>query len=475
MKNSGNEEMVQTGQKPPGFAYKILRLFTVVRPGETLTALLLTLNVYLIFVAYYIIKPVREALILAGKGPEWKSYLGAVIAVLLIFVIKIFSNIASKLPRQKLITWVTLFFISNLVIFYTLSLTEIGLGTMGIIFFIWMGIFNVMVVAQFWGFANDIYTPEAGKRLFPLIAFGATFGAFSGSAIAAWLVIPLGLYQMMLVAGGILGICILLTRITHMREMKRAESTATEVSQEEEAGKKEQEKPLEKGGAFRLVFKKRYLLYIAFLVLLLNFINTNGEYILGEYVTRTAKEAVEMGTTGGLSLEEFIGKFYAGFMKYFNLAALLIQLFLVSRIFKWFGVRIALLFLPIIALGGYFFISLGASLMLVHWVKVAENGTDYSLMNTTRHSLFLITSREEKYKAQAVIKTFFQRAGDVSSALIVFLGTTYLAFNTERFAGFNIVLLIIMIFICFLIMKEHKKLSAKKTELDVEYMKTDKK
>ena len=111
--------------------------------------------------------------------------------------------------------------------------------------------------------------------------------------------------------------------------------------------------------------------------------------------------------------------------------------------------------------------------MLVHWVKVAENSTDYSLMNTTRHSLFLITSREEKYKAQTVIKTFFQRAGDVSSALIVFLGTTYLAFNTEKFAGFNIVLLIIMIFICFLIMKEHKKLSAKKTEHKVEYMKTD--
>jgi len=475
MKNSGNNEMMQTGQKPSGFAYKILRLFTVVHPGETLTALLLMLNVYLIFVAYYIIKPVREALILAGKGAEWKSYLSAAIAVLLIFVIKIFSNIASRLPRQKLITWVTFFFISNLVIFYALSLTEIELGTMGIIFFIWMGIFNVMVVAQFWGFASDIYTPEAGKRLFPLIAFGATFGAFSGSTIADWLVIPLGLYQMMLVAGGILGICILLTRITHMREMKRAESTAAEVSQEEETGKKEQEKPLEKGGAFRLVFKKRYLLYIALLVLLLNFINTNGEYILAEYVTRTAKEAVEMGTAGGLSLEEFIGKFYAGFMKYFNLAALLIQLFLVSRIFKWFGIRIALLFLPIIALGGYFFISLGASLMLVHWVKVAENGTDYSLMNTTRHSLFLITSREEKYKAQAVIKTFFQRAGDVSSALIVFLGTTYLAFNTERFAEFNIVLIMIMIFICFLIMKEHKKLSAKKTEYDVEYMKTDKK
>jgi AAA family ATP:ADP antiporter len=399
-------------------------------------------------------------LILSGKGAEIKSYLSAAIAVLLIFVVKAFSGIASRFPRQKLVAWVTLFFISNLVIFYGLSFSGIELGTMGLIFFIWVGIFNVMVVAQFWGFANDIYTPEAGKRLFPMVAFGATFGAFSGSAIAEWLVEPVGLYQMMLVAGGVLGICILLTWIIHTREVKKTESTIASPEQVENQAQIEKEKPLEKGGGFQLLFKKRYLLYIALLVLLLNFINTNGEYILGDYVERTGKEAVEMGTTT-LTLEEFIGKFYAGFMKYFNLVAMLIQLFLVSRIFKWFGVRIALLFLPFLALGGYFLIALGASLMLVHWVKVAENGTDYSLMNTTRHSLFLVTSREEKYKAKAATDTFFHRAGDVLSALIVFLGTSYFAFKTEGFAAFNLILVVLMLFICFLIMKEHKKLSAR--------------
>ncbi len=111
--------------------------------------------------------------------------------------------------------------------------------------------------------------------------------------------------------------------------------------------------------------------------------------------------------------------------------------------------------------------------MLVHWVKVAENGTDYSLMNTTRHSLFLITSREEKYKAQAVIKTFFHRSGDVMSAILIFLGTTYLAFNVESFAMVNVVLVFIWIILGILILQEHKKLSAKKTEHQVEYMKTD--
>jgi len=459
--------MMKTEEKPAGFIYKILRILTVIHPGEGLTAFLFTLIFFLLFLAYYIIKPVRSALILAGKGAVTKSYLSAAIAVLLVFVVKAFCNIASKFPRQKLITWVTLFFISNLVIFYFLSLGDISLGTIGILFFIWMGIFNVMVVAQFWGFANDIYTEEAGKRLFPLLAFGATFGSYSGSAILEWLVEPLGLYQMMLVAGGFLGICIVLTWIVHTRELKRAKHSVAEVSPQEESSQKEQEKPLEKGGGFRLVFKKRYLLYIALFVMLLNFVNTNGEFIKDDLFKKAAIKAVETGTAGELNEAEYIGKIDAGWMKYFNLIAMFIQIFLVSRIFKWLGVRAAIFFLPIIALGGYFLIALIASFGLVYWVKAIENGTDYSLMNTTRHSLFLITSRQEKYKAQAATKTFFHRAGDVLSALIVFLGTTYWAFNTKRFAAFNVVLIAIWIILGILIFREHKRLSAERRPYQV--------
>ena len=459
MRKSKTEKMYHSRKESSGFIYKILRAFTIIHPGEASTAFLLIINIFLILVAYYIIKPVREALILAGKGAEWKSYLSAAIAVLLIFVVKAFSSIASRFPRQKLISWVTLFFISNLIIFYLLSFTGISLGTMGILFFIWMGVFNVMVVAQFWGFANDIYSEKAGKRLFPLVAFGATFGAFSGSTIANWLVEPLGLYQMMLVAGGVLGICILLTLIIHHKELKRSGERRDKTGLTEGPKEKEKEKPLVKGGGFELVFKKKYLLYIAFFVLLLNFVNTNGEYILGKIVENAAKEAVAAGTAGGMDVKEFIGKFMAGFMRDFNLVSMFIQLFIVSRIFKWFGVRLALFFLPVIAMGGYFFVALGASLMLVRWVKVMENGTDYSLMNTTRHALFLITSREEKYKAKAATDTFFHRAGDVLSAAIVFLGTGYLAFNTEKFAMFNVALILIWIALGVLIFREHKRIS----------------
>jgi len=464
MKNSGNEEM---GQKAPGFAYKILGLFTVVHPGEALTAFLLTLNIFLLLTAYYILKPIRDALVVEEWGAEIKLYLNAVAAVLLIFVVKIFSSIASRFPRQKLITWVTLFFISNIGIFYILHLSGVGPGTMGIVFFIWVGIFNLVVIAQFWAFANDLYTEDEGKRLFPLIAFGAVFGGFAGGIITNWLVEPIGKYQLLLLSGGILGICILFTWIIHRIEIKRIEAKVSKASEEEKQKVEVQEKPLEKGGAFQLLFKSRYLLYIGFFVLLMNFINTNGVYILDKVGEIAAAKATEA---------EFMTKFYASFYNIQNLFAMFVQLFVVSRVFKWFGVRVAIFILPVLALGGYFFVSLGAALVLVKWVKALENGADYSLVNTARHSLFLITSREEKYKAQAVTKTFFHRAGDVLAALLVFSCTTFLAFFTiENVAMVNVVLVLIWITICIVIFKEHKKLSAKKAEYDVEYMKTDQK
>jgi AAA family ATP:ADP antiporter len=415
--------------------------------------------------AYYIIKPVRDALILEEWTPEVKNYVSAAIAVLLVFAVKIYSSMASKFARQHLITWVTLFFISNLVLFYALHLGGVGPGVTGMIFYIWASIFNVIVVAQFWGFANDIYTEEAGKRMFPLIAFGATFGGYSGGRITAKLVSPLGTYQLMLVAGGILGICILLTWIIHRRDIRKKEGKDLESHQGQESNEADKEKPVEKGGAFRLVFKKKYLLYIAFFVLVLNFVNTNGVYMLDTVAKNSAIKAAEAGTAGGLEMGQFLTKFYAGFYNIQNFFAMIVQLFIVSRIFKWFGVRRALFFLPALALGGYFALSFGAALILVKWVKALENGLDYSLMNTTRHSLYLITPRVEKYKAQAVTKTFFHRAGDVLSAILIFTGTTFLAFRIENIAMMNVILVIIWISLGALIYREHKRLSGQKPSM----------
>jgi len=145
---------------------------------------------------------------------------------------------------------------------------------------------------------------------------------------------------------------------------------------------------------------------------------------------------------------------------------LLIQLFLVSRIFKYLGIRIAILILPIIAMGGYLLLAFYPVLGIVRWAKTAENATDYSLNNTVRHALFLPTNREEKYKAKQAIDSFFHRSGDVLSALIVFLGTQLLAFRTSHFALFNLLLVVIWLVLAFRIGILNKRLIEQKEGVD---------
>ncbi|HMB71921.1 MAG TPA: hypothetical protein VKU85_21615, partial [bacterium] len=203
---------------------RLLGVFTEVRTGEAGTSLLLALNVFLLLTTYYIVKPVREALILVGGGAEVKSYAAAGQALLLLLAVPAYAALVSRMQRRTLINVVTLFFAACMVGFYLLAAA--GVPNVGVAFFLWVGIYNLMVPAQFWSFANDLYTPEQGKRLFVIVAFGASLGAVMGSWIAGLLVAPLGVNQMLLVAAALLTATLLLTNAIDVRERRRAQAGA---------------------------------------------------------------------------------------------------------------------------------------------------------------------------------------------------------------------------------------------------------
>jgi AAA family ATP:ADP antiporter len=430
---------------------RLLSLFAPVQPHEGVTVLLLMVNVFLLLGCYYIVKPVREALILAGEGAEVKSYAAAVMAVLLVFLVPAYGAFASRVNRLRLITWVTLFFIANLVVFYLLGRAKTP--HLGVAFFLWVGIFNLMIVAQFWSFANDVYTPEQGKRLFAIVAFGSSLGAIVGAWVAKPLIGALGTTTPLIVAAALLGASLFLTRAVHAREHRAYGAGGRPVSDAE---------PLGRDGGFQLVLRERYLLLIALLMVVLNVVNTNGEFILGKTLSGAADQLIARGQTGGVDPGEFkgrfIGQFYAGFFTWVNVVSAVVQLFVVSRILKWFGVRAALFALPVIALGGYAVLAVTPIIGLIRTVKVMENATDYSLQNTARQALFLPTSREAKYKAKAAIDTFFVRAGDVLSAGVVF-AVTSLALGTTAVAGINIILVLVWLAIVWGIAREHRRLT----------------
>ncbi len=251
-------------------------------------------------------------------------------------------------------------------------------------------------------------------------------------------------YLLMLLAAAGLGISIFIGHRVSRREGRT-------VSAEEATSA---EKPLGKEGGFKLVFTQRYLLLIAILILLMNVVNTTGGFILDKVVTiELAAEAADDSR-----MQAMIGQFYGSFYGWQNLLGFLIQLFLVSRVFKYIGIRGALFVLPCLALGSYALFIAAPVLAIIRIVKLAENSTDYSHQNTVRRALFLPTSREAKYKAKTAIDTFFWRLGDMLQAGVVFVGVQ-LAFAIQHFAIANLIFVGIWLLIAWAIAREHKRLS----------------
>jgi AAA family ATP:ADP antiporter len=410
----------------PPFVQRLLSPIAEVHPDETASALLMTLLMFLILGAYYELKTAREVFILSEGGAEVKSYSAAGQALLLLGLVPAYGAFASRVNRERLVTWVTLFFVANLLVFA--ATYQMG-WRIGVPYFLWIGIFNVMVIAQFWAFANDLYTPEQGKRLFPLIGVGSSLGAWVGSIRAGQLVSAQGPLRLLLSGAAILIVCALLARIVSRMTTKRQEPRAAAAVEE----------PLGKAGGFELIRKDRYLLLIAALAVFLNVVNTTGEYLFGRYVVEQAAILHGSGAESAAARERFIGETYSRLFSTVNLVGFLLQMFVVSRVFKHLGVGKSLFIHPLVAFIGYLLMLRAPSIQLMAWLKVADNSIDYSLGNTTKQALWLPTSREAKYKAKQAVDSFFVRAGDVATAGIVFAAER-LALAIPAIAAVNLAL-----------------------------------
>jgi AAA family ATP:ADP antiporter len=415
----------------------VLRLFAKVEPAEAVTAVVMTFIVFLLLTAYYLLKVAREPLILTQGGAEVKQYASAGQALLLVVVVRAYSEVARRVGRMKLLTIVYLFFVSNLVVFAALARTPLHIG---VAFFLWVGIFNYTAIAQFWAFAADIYTPEQGKRLFAILGIGSSVGAFTGSYIAGALA-RFGPEALMTTAAVLLVVCVALLGWVDRRAGSHGKSAA----------EPKKEEPLSAENPFRLLLRDRYLLLIAALTFLLNWVNFSGEYILD----RTLLASPEAQATGRAA-HQFIGEFKANYLLWVNILSMGLQFFAVSRIVGRLGVRYALLFMPVVSLCGYALVIVAPMLSLIRLVKIAENGLDYSVQNTARQALYLVTSRLEKYVGKITVDTLLVRLGDVFSAGVVWMGTRA-GLPTSGFATISVVLVVLWMICAFAIGVEHAR------------------
>ena len=446
-------------EQPKSSLDRLLGLGADVRAGEGATVLLLALNGFLLLAAYYAIRPVRAALLLPIEvrlpngsvipGSEIASYLGAVLAGLFLFIVPLYGAIATRVSRIKLINTVTSFFIATLLVFFAMVSSGAYPTAVAITFYLWIGVFSLMVIAQFWSFANDLYTPEQGKRLFAIVGVGGSVGAAVGALFTSQLARQFGVGPMMLIATVILGACVLLTNTIHVRDRReRTDRSGPVRTPDQSIGGR---------GGFQLVLANRYLLAIGLLTLISNLVNTNGNYILNATVAQMAEDAAR--TSGAGEAQTILGAM-AGIDLWQNLLAMAIQFFLVSRIFKYLGVGGSLFVLPLIALGSYSLFALAPVLSMIRIAKITENATDYSLQNTARRALFLPTPREAKYKALQAVETFFWRAGDMLSSVAVLIFIRWLQTSTQAYTWVNILAVAVWLGLAAFIARENRRLTA---------------
>jgi AAA family ATP:ADP antiporter len=410
---------------------RFLSIFTAVRPGEGRSVLHLFVTALVVLSVFYLLRPVRDALILGEGGAELRAYLDGAVAISLVFIIplykQVYHSLKGSVEKSRILRWVIAFFVSNLLVFFLMARAGLSIS---IAFYIWLSVFNVMVVAQFWAFATDLFNTKSGQRLFVVIMIGASVGSWLGAASAKYLVGLLSVYQLMLLAGVILTAPIFLSIIAERAVPDGSKNLQTHEDEPDFSGFSNLL------GGFDVVFKNHYLRMLAWFMLLLNLVTSLGKYILGDLVKAQAVLAAA-DPLAAISETQFIAQFYGDYYSWIALIGLVLQLFVVSRLFRYFGVRKTLLVLPIFMLLQFGLLAFLPVFALFRWSMIGQGAVSNSVQNTTSHALYLPLTREQKYVGKTTIETFFVRLGDLGHALVVYVGLNLLGMSTLGFVILN--------------------------------------
>ena len=401
------------------------------------------LQIFLLLTAYYLLKTVREPLILLWgiwglHGQELKVYATSAQALLLLGVLPLYARLAGRVRRLALIRVTLIVFVVSLVVFIVLGMNGVPIAAP---FYMWLGVVSLLGVAQFWSLAVDLYSREAGERLFGVIAIGGSAGAIVGAQLAHRLIGRLGIYGLMVIAAALYALTLVVATVID-RGVTGARAAAERIAPAAPRTR----------GVFSLVMRDRYLLLIGALLIVANLVNTQGEFILADAVKLHAE------TFPTAERAVVIGRFYGGFYGAVNALALVVQAFLVARVLKRGGTRWALFLLPWVAFAGYGAIALYPSLAVIAIAKLAENSFDYSLETTVEQTLFLPTTREVKYTGKATVDTVCVRLGDMAAGALVLVSLHVLSLSRRGVAVANLMLVAIWLAIAIAIARRHRNL-----------------
>jgi AAA family ATP:ADP antiporter len=365
-----------------------LRRAVPATPEERAAALWSFAYFFTLLAGYYVLRPLRDQMGIAG-GIKALPWLFTATFVTLLVAQPLYGALVAKLPRARFIAVVYHFFAANLVLFWLLLTFDVATVYVARVFFVWVSVFNLFVVAVFWSFMADLFTSEQGKRLFGFIGAGGTAGALLGPVITIVLSVPLGPTNLLIAAILFLELAVF---CTHRLERSARPQNGSP-----------RDEPRIGGSAFAALpelIRSPYLLGVGAWVSLLSF-GATILYFMQAHVVSATVHGAGAQTRIFASIDLAVG-----------LLTLATQVFATGRLLKRFGTGVAAGALPAVYLLGFAALAASPTLIVVAVVQVAQRWMNFAIANPARQVFFTVVAREEKYKAKNLIDVVIYRGSD---------------------------------------------------------------
>nr|WP_314873087.1 MFS transporter [uncultured Pseudomonas sp.] len=365
------------------------------QPGEGQAVAAGLVMFFLLFTGYFMLRPVRETMGIAGgiDNLQW-LFTGTFIATLV--CLPLFGWLASRVKRKRILPWTYGFFVSNLVVFAGLFAVDQQALWTARAFYIWLSVFNLLAISLAWSVLADLFSTEQGKRLFGVLAAGASAGGLAGPVLGTLLVASLGHSGLLLLASLLLlGSIAACAYLQQWRSLHPLELTAQLPAS----------KPLG-GNPFAgatAVLRSSYLLGIALFVMLLASVSTFLYFEQARIVSETFTDRTRQTQVFGL-IDSVV-----------QALAILTQLFITGRLARRLGVGALLIGVPLVMALGFVWLALAPTFAVFVVVMVVRRAGEYALVRPGREMLFTVLPTEAKYKAKSFIDTVVYRGGDAMS------------------------------------------------------------
>jgi len=348
--------------------------------------------VLLLMAAYYILRPVRDAM-----SSDWSdaeiSLLWTINFFFSFAVVGFYGFVVTRISLKNLVPSVYGFFAITFIVFYLFSQNTNDSVFIDKAFYIWVSVFSLFPISVFWSFMADIYTRDQSKRLFGVITTGASTGAIIGPSIPL-LFSGLGTYNLMLLASAVLILTlptVFYLQNIKQRDLHNEQHTATMPPLQSLGGN-----PI---AGFKLLLQNRLLLGIGLFL----FLYTG----IGSFVYLELKNL--MAGYGKIQRTEI----WALIDLATNSLTIIAGLFITSRIATRFGLGWTLALLPVIVMGGLLSVAMVPLLTIVVALQIFRRGGNYAITRPAREMLFTHIDQETRFKAKPVIDVIVYRGGDV--------------------------------------------------------------